>query len=32
MPILMICKQTGGYIYQVASGNVPFAANCSEKE
>ena len=30
--ILMICKKTRGYIYQVASREFSFAATCSEKE
>ena len=32
MSILMICKLTRGYIYQVASREFPFAATCSEKK
>ena len=32
MPILMICKQTGGCIYQEVSGYVPFAVTYSEKK
>ena len=30
--ILMICKLTRGYIYQVASREFSFAATCSEKQ
>ena len=32
MSILMICKLTRGYIYQVASREFPFAVTCSEKK
>ena len=32
VPILLTCKVARGYIYQVASGEYPFAENCSEKE
>ena len=32
MSILMICEQTGGYIYTLVSGEFPFAATCSQKE
>ena len=32
MSILMICKLTRGYIYQVASREFSFDATCSEKE
>ena len=28
----MVCKYTAGYIYQVAPGEFPFTATCSEKE
>ena len=28
----MICKYTSGYIYQVVSGEFPWAVTCSEKE
>ena len=31
MSILMTCKETGGCIYQVVSGELPFAATCSEE-
>ena len=31
MSILMTCKYTGGYIYQVVSAEYSFAAKCSEK-
>ena len=31
MPTLMICKQTGGYINQVVSGEFHFAATFPEK-
>ena len=32
LSILIICKQTDGYIYQVAFREFPFAITCSEKE
>ena len=32
MSILMGCKLTRDYIYQVASREFPFAATCSEKK
>ena len=32
MSIWNIYKKRGGYIYQVALGEFPFAAACSEKE
>ena len=31
MSILIICKETDSYIYQVVSGEFHFAAACSEK-
>ena len=31
MSILIIYKETGGYIYQVVHGEISFAANCLEK-
>ena len=31
MPTLIICKQTGGYINQVVSGEFHFAATFPEK-
>ena len=30
MSIFMICKETSGYIYQIVSGGLPFAATCLE--
>ena len=32
MSILMVCKETGGYICEVDSGEFPSAATCLEKE
>ena len=32
MSIIIICKLTHSYIYQVASWEFPFARTCSEKE
>ena len=32
MFILMVCKYRCGYIYQVVSGDFPFAETCSEKK
>ena len=32
MPILMICNKTSWYIYQLVSGESPFAVTCSDKE
>ena len=28
----IMCKETGGYIYQLVSGEFPVAATCSEEE